>query len=118
MKLTKAKPRDSPVSRSYAMYILEIGPKGANSSCDKCLPRSGTEQVQHDSISTHQSGPPPTRGFRLLLCVISTSVRSSQTLYRDRQLDEKKLKLTQQEITAAWKTARTPQQLSLCTVVQ
>ena len=32
-KLTKAKPRDSPVSRSYAMYIREMGPKALKSSC-------------------------------------------------------------------------------------
>jgi hypothetical protein len=32
-KLTNAKPRDSPVSRSYAMYIREMGPKALKSSC-------------------------------------------------------------------------------------
>jgi hypothetical protein len=39
-KLTNAKPRDSPVSRSYAMYIREMGPKALKSSCSHKVRRS------------------------------------------------------------------------------
>ena len=51
-KLTKAKPLFSPVSRSYAMYTLLIGPKGLKSSCTS--EAKDLERLAHNSMKQQQ----------------------------------------------------------------